>query len=80
MKITVKCFSQVKHHLGTDELVLNMAEGSTTSDVEKRIRSQTGERLTGVSLRLAVNRKYTPNPVELKDGDEVALIPPVQGG
>lgn len=80
MKITVKCFSQVKHHLGRDELVLTMADGSTTSDVEKRIRSQTGNRLSGMSLRLAVNRKYTPNTVELKDGDEVALIPPVQGG
>ena len=31
-------------------------------------------------LRVAVNQKYVPNEVELKDGDEVAFIPPVQGG
>jgi len=33
-----------------------------------------------VSLRTAVNQKYIPDVVELKDGDEVAFIPPVQGG
>jgi molybdopterin converting factor small subunit len=33
-----------------------------------------------VRLRVAVNRKYIPEKIELKDGDEIAFIPPVQGG
>lgn len=80
MKVKVKCFSQVKYHLGVDELILQLEEGSTTVDVENNIRSRAGDQLKNVSLRVAVNRKYTPEVVELKEGDEVALIPPVQGG
>jgi molybdopterin converting factor small subunit len=33
-----------------------------------------------VSLRIALNQKYIPQETELKDRDEVAFIPPVQGG
>jgi molybdopterin converting factor small subunit len=33
-----------------------------------------------VSLRVAVNQKYVPEETVLDDGDEVAFIPPVQGG
>ncbi|MFQ6608551.1 MAG: MoaD/ThiS family protein [Fidelibacterota bacterium] len=80
MKVKVKCFSQVKYHLGVDELILQLEEGSTTVDVENNIRSRACDQLKNVSLRVAVNRKYTPEVVELKEGDEVALIPPVQGG
>ncbi|MDP6397320.1 MAG: MoaD/ThiS family protein [Candidatus Marinimicrobia bacterium] len=80
MKVIVKCFSQVRYHLGKDELVFHLEEGVTTSDLEEKVREQAGDLLEGVSLRVAVNQKYTPEAVELKDGDEVALIPPVQGG
>lgn len=31
-------------------------------------------------IRLAVNKAYTPQSVELKGGEEVALITPVSGG
>lgn len=80
MKVIVKCFSQVRYHLGKDKLVFHLEEGVTTSDLVEKVRDQAGDLLEGVSLRVAVNQKYTPEAVELKDGDEVALIPPVQGG
>jgi molybdopterin converting factor small subunit len=32
------------------------------------------------SLAVAVNREYSPLNVVLRDGDEVALLPPVSGG
>ena len=35
--------------------------------------------LDGISLRMALNRKYTVDDIILR-GDEVAFIPPVQGG
>jgi Molybdopterin converting factor, small subunit len=37
-------------------------------------------KLDEVFLRVAVNQKYVRGHIELKDGDEVAFIPPVQGG
>ena len=80
MKITVKCFSQVKYALKTDELSLELNPGQTTADVEERVRQRAGKKLDGVILRTAVNRIYVKEPRDLEDGDEVAFIPPVQGG
>ena len=80
MKITIKCFSQVKYALGIDEFVLELEAGTMTSVLEQSIRSKADGKLDGISLRIAVNQKYIPNDIELNDGDEVAFIPPVQGG
>ncbi len=80
MNIKVKCFSHVKYALGMDELNLDLESGGTTLDLENVIRKKAAGKLDGVSLRTAVNQIYTPEPVELNDGDEVAFIPPVQGG
>ena len=78
--VNVKCFSQVMYALDTDILLLELELGTTTDILEKIIRDRAGGKLDGVSLRTAVNQKYIPDGVELKDGDEVAFIPPVQGG
>ena len=80
MKITVKCFSQVRYALEKDELSLELGPGKTTKDVEDMVREHANKKLDGVLFRTAVNRIYIKEPRELKDGDEVAFIPPVQGG
>lgn len=80
MKITVKCFSQVRYALEKDELSLELGLGKTTKDVEDLVREHANKKLDGVLFRTAVNRIYIKEPRELKDGDEVAFIPPVQGG
>ncbi len=80
MKIKIKCFSQVKYALGENEIELELNPGTTTSDLEQIIREKSDEKLDGISLRVAVNQQYQVDEIELNDGDEVAFIPPVQGG
>ena len=80
IKIKVKCFSQVKYALGIDSLNLEFESGTNTSQLEKFIREKANGKLDGISLRIALNQKYVPDETELQDGDEVAFIPPVQGG
>lgn len=80
IKITIKCFSQVKYAMGENEINLELKTGITSFELEKLIREKADGKLDGVSLRVAVNQKYVPEEVVLKDGDEVAFIPPVQGG
>ena len=80
MKVFVKCFSQVKYAVGTSELALDLNPGSTTADLEIMIREKSAGALDDVTLRTAVNKHYVIEPVLLEDGDEVAFIPPVQGG
>ena len=80
MKVTVKCFSQVKYALKVNQILLDLEPGQTTADVEEAVRKHAAGKLDGISLRIAVNRVYVQEPVIVEDGDEVALIPPVQGG
>ncbi|MDP6340111.1 MAG: molybdopterin converting factor subunit 1 [Candidatus Marinimicrobia bacterium] len=80
IQVKVKCFSQVKYALGTHELALELEIGTTTAELDKLIREKADGKLDGVSLRVAVNQKYVPEETVLDDGDEVAFIPPVQGG
>ena len=80
MKVTVKCFSQVKYALKVNQIFLDLEPGQTTADVEEAVRKHAAGKLDGISLRIAVNRVYVKEPVAVENGDEVALIPPVQGG
>ena len=80
INVKIKCFSQVKYALGKDELNLDLKTGTTSLELEKLIRKKAYGKLDSVSLRVAVNQKYVPTETELKDSDEVAFIPPVQGG
>ena len=80
IKIKLKCFSQVKYALETDELIFELEDGTTSYEIEKIVRQRSGDKLEGVTLRIAVNQEYVKDDTELYDGDEVVLIPPVQGG
>ena len=80
MKVLVKCFSQVKYAIGKSELALDLNPETTTADLETMIREKSAGALDDVTLRTAVNKQYVSKPVPLDDGDEVAFIPPVQGG
>ena len=80
INVKIKCFSQVKYALGKNELNLDLKTGTTSAGLDKLIREKADGKLDGVSLRVAVNQKYVTTETELKDSDEVAFIPPVQGG
>ncbi len=80
INVTVKCFSQVKYAFGEDQFVLELSVGTTTLELEEMVREKANGQLDDISLRIAVNQKYTPIDIKLNNGDEVAFIPPVQGG
>ena len=80
IKIRLKCFSQVKYALGKNEINLELENGASTDDLEKIVRKKAEGKLKDVTLSTALNKKYISKNTELEDGDEVAFIPPVQGG
>tara|TARA_B100000989_G_scaffold124708_1_gene92303 strand:- start:1690 stop:1935 length:246 start_codon:yes stop_codon:yes gene_type:complete len=80
IKIRLKCFSQVKYALGTNEIIFELEDETFTDDLEKLVRKKAEGKLDDVKLSTAVNKKYISKNIELEDGDEVAFIPPVQGG
>jgi len=80
VKIDLRCFSHVKYALGRDAVAVELDAGATAGDLAARVREMADGRLAGLPLRVAVNRRFVPDDHVLADGDEAALIPPVQGG
>ena len=62
MRITVKCFSQVRYALEKDKLSFDLGPGKTTKDVEDLVREHANKKLDGVLLSTAVNRIYIKEP------------------
>ncbi len=81
MKVRVKCFAAAREIIGTGELVVELPEGSTLTELVDQIRHRF-PRLEGLagSILFSVNREYAPSDKRLAADDEVALIPPVSGG
>lgn len=70
----------MRYALDKKEWVLNLEVGTTTDTLERMVREIANGKLDGVILRTALNKSYIIKSVELTEGDEVAFIPPVQGG
>ena len=81
VEIRTLFFSSYKELLGTGELQLVLPEGATVSDLVSTLRSRGGAFTVLPPVpAVAVNMTYADPTSLLRDGDEVALIPPVAGG
>ena len=72
----MRLFAALRERVGADQLVLELPEGALVGDALDRLADVTD----GVPAVLAVNREYADREAALREGDEVALIPPVSGG
>ena len=74
MRVTVRLFAGLRERAGVSRLELE--DVARVDDVWERL----GLGAAPPGLLYAVNREYVEPGQELRDGDEVALIPPVSGG
>jgi molybdopterin converting factor small subunit len=81
MKITVQFFAQLRDLAGTPKLDVDLAERSTITQLLEKIyaekpalRAQDKSTLVGVGVEF-VHRNYV-----IQSGDEISIMPPVQGG
>lgn len=66
---------------GADELSVRLAAPATVADLVRELRvSAPGLAALPERPVVAVNMEYAPLSTPLRDGDEVAFIPPVAGG
>ena len=80
LQITVRCFSHLRHHLGREQLLIELPVASTTADVERQVRQMLAPAIRDMRFRIALNRQFVDQPQALSNGDELALLPPMQGG
>ncbi|RMF97443.1 MAG: molybdopterin converting factor subunit 1 [Candidatus Schekmanbacteria bacterium] len=81
MTLKILYFAAIREKLGKKSEEITAREGETVGDLMKRL-SEKYEIVAQMekTLMVAVNKEYRDNSYLLKDGDEVALIPPVSGG
>jgi molybdopterin converting factor subunit 1 len=80
MKVRLLLFAQYRDLAGHDELEVDLPSGATAADLVSRLRQDPRLQALPQQPALAVNRNYARLSELLRDGDEVALLPPVAGG
>lgn len=78
-RVTVRCFAAVREALGTDVMVVDVGSGTTVEALRRQL-GETAPALLRLAVAFAVNRDYARSDTILRDGDEVAFIPPISGG
>jgi molybdopterin converting factor small subunit len=82
MRITVLFFALIRDRAGVSQIDLNLQPGASVADAAELI-GQRFPALTPLLPRIgyAVNQSFCSESGRvLRDGDELALIPPVSGG
>lgn len=81
MKVRVIYFGMLKDAVGRQIDDVTLPAGATLGDlIEDRIRQTPVIDNFRKVLALSVNQEYAQLSTQLKDGDEVAMLPPVSGG
>jgi len=80
MKIGLLFFGVLKDVVGRPAETVDLPEGSRVRDLVLHVRGLAPLEPMLPSLAIAVNREYADPDRTLRDGDEVALLPPVSGG
>src|SRR5436305_6684162 len=76
MQVRVRLFASLRERAGTGELELELPDGARVHDAIEQL----GEIVDGLTVVTAVNHEYAGDGAKLRQGDELALIPPVSGG
>lgn len=81
MKVRLLYFAVLRDIAGTGEDELSLAEGTTARDVWNQLRDSHAKLIAFNDPPLvAINEAYAQPDAVLRDGDELAFIPPVAGG
>jgi molybdopterin converting factor subunit 1 len=81
MRVSVLYFGVLKDLIGHARSEMDLAEGASVAELlEVHRRRAKGPAPVWDSIAVAVNQEYARAADVLKDGDEVALLPPVSGG
>ena len=81
MTVKVLFFASCRDIVGTGEDEMTLPAGATVAALVKQVveaHPRFGE--MAPSLMVSVNQEYVEGEGVLKEGDEVAFIPPVSGG
>jgi molybdopterin converting factor subunit 1 len=81
MRVTVRLFARLRDVAGASELAREVAPGATVGAVWAQLTREFPDFAAYErSISSAVNADYARMDREVRDGDEIAFLPPVSGG
>jgi MoaE-MoaD fusion protein len=81
MRVKILFFGVLKELVGVPSDTIELPDGSTARDVLAHYAGNSRSLSESLpSIAVAVNQQYSGPATVLRDGDEVALLPPVSGG
>ena len=81
MRVTVRLFAMLRQQAGWRERDIELAEGASVADAwQSLVGLQPGFAAAADSVRFARNGRYADPVEQLREGDQLAIIPPVAGG
>ncbi len=81
MRVQARFFAAYRELTGASHTEVDLPEDATVADLIDALRAR-GPSFAALPPKpaVAVNLEYAPTDAGLRDGDEVAFIPPVAGG
>jgi molybdopterin synthase sulfur carrier subunit len=77
----VRFFAQLRDLIGSDTLDVDLTNGATVSDLLEQIYKRfPALRSHDKSILVAAGLEFIDRNYKLKRGDEISIMPPVQGG
>ena len=84
MQLKVLYLARLRDALGRGSEQVELPASGTVATLLESLRARGGpwahELANGRAVRVAVNQEIAAGAATLRDGDEVALLPPVTGG
>jgi molybdopterin converting factor small subunit len=80
IRVRIRLFAGYAEAAGRDALDVTLPAGAVAGDALALVRGQPWAARLPPSPAVAVNQRYAKPDAALRDGDEVAIIPPVAGG
>ncbi len=81
MTVRVLAFARLRELLGFGDRPMQLADGATLDDAWNALARETSTiAALRASTRFARNGALAPGETALRDGDEIALLPPLGGG
>lgn len=81
MNVRVQFYAQLRELLGKNALELELPQGATVRELLEKIYAQKpGLRAQDKSILVGAGVEFVDRDYQLKPGEEIAIMPPVQGG
>jgi len=81
--VTIKFFAMLKNLVGKEEAQISLDQEVTLSELKEILSErfpEISDYLAERRLLISVNHEFADSTITIKDGDEVALLPPFSGG